>query len=89
MRKIGTIFRKFALLAIPVALPCQTSANENSSGIAAGKAGISALEAGSYQRAISLFTRALSDKQLKSADRELAYLKRGEAELDLGCTTAQ
>lgn len=56
----------------------------HSTGVQSGLAGITALNNGNYQDAIRLFTLALKAGDLKANDRELAYLKRGEAELDLG-----
>jgi tetratricopeptide (TPR) repeat protein len=48
-------------------------------GIADGKAGLAALQAGHYDEAIRLFTRALQPGRLSSEDTEFAYLNRGQA----------
>src|SRR6185312_10198341 len=60
----------------------------NATGVADGAAGMAALERGDYKVAISLFTRALKAGDLRPQDQELAYLKRGEAELGLGLMKA-
>jgi outer membrane protein OmpA-like peptidoglycan-associated protein len=44
-------------------------------------AGLDALQRGDNPTAIRLFSKALASQQLAKADRELAYLKRGEAHL--------
>jgi tetratricopeptide (TPR) repeat protein len=44
-------------------------------------AGMDALNAGKYAKAIQLFTRALKSKTLSSADEESAYVERGKANL--------
>ena len=53
------------------------------SSVSDGNAGMAALTSGQFHRAIDLFTHALKAGRLNSADRELAYVKRGEAELAL------
>lgn len=52
--------------------------------VADGEAGLTALKSGDYSKAIIFFTRALKGNQLKSADREFAYLSRGKAYLRSG-----
>lgn len=63
--------------AVPVADPIQL-----------GAAGLAALDRGAYQEAVGLFTRILAARHLKADDRELAYLKRGEAKIALGMPAA-
>ncbi|MGD0143324.1 MAG: tetratricopeptide repeat protein [Rhizomicrobium sp.] len=46
-----------------------------------GTAGLAALNRGSYDEAIRLFTRALKSGELSPEDREFAYLNRGNAYL--------
>jgi tetratricopeptide (TPR) repeat protein len=44
-----------------------------------GNAGLEALNAGDFDKAIALFTRALNSGQLTGDDKEFAYLNRGKA----------
>ncbi|MEJ1970645.1 MAG: tetratricopeptide repeat protein [Rhizomicrobium sp.] len=46
-----------------------------------GNAGLDALNAGDYDKAIALFTRAIKSGQLAGDDKEFAYLNRGKAYL--------
>lgn len=46
-----------------------------------GDAGLSALDAGDYDKAIGMFTRALNSRDLDQEGRELAYASRGRAYL--------
>jgi tetratricopeptide (TPR) repeat protein len=52
-----------------------------------GEAGLQALDHGSYDEAVRLFTRALNAKDLSNDDREFAYLSRAKAYLGKGDTT--
>jgi tetratricopeptide (TPR) repeat protein len=59
----------------------------HASGIDDGNAGLDALNKGSYDEAIRLFTRALKAGDLASSDQEFAYLNRGRAYLQKGQRT--
>jgi tetratricopeptide (TPR) repeat protein len=52
-----------------------------------GEAGLQALDHGSYDEAVRLFTRALNARDLSNDDREFAYLSRGKAYLGKGDKT--
>jgi tetratricopeptide (TPR) repeat protein len=49
-----------------------------------GNAGLEALNGGDYDKAISLFTRALDSGELRGDDKEFAYANRGRAYLKKG-----
>jgi tetratricopeptide (TPR) repeat protein len=53
-----------------------------------GEGGLKALDAGDYDHAIALFTRALQSNRLVSDDRELALASRGKAYLKKGDASA-
>jgi tetratricopeptide (TPR) repeat protein len=53
-----------------------------------GNAGLDALKAGDYAKAVTLFTRALASGKLAHDDKEFAYGQRGAANLKLGKTAA-
>lgn len=46
-----------------------------------GNAGLEAYQRGSYDEAITLFTRAIKSGQLSNSDKEFAYLNRGRSYL--------
>jgi tetratricopeptide (TPR) repeat protein len=73
---------KAILLGITGALLIATSAH--ASAAQDGNAGLDALNSGDYDRAISLFTRALNSRELGGDDREFAYANRGRAYLKKG-----
>jgi len=60
-----------------VMTPCASFA----SAVDDANAGMDALNAGDYAKAVQLFARALHSKQLSSADAESAYVERGKAYL--------
>jgi len=60
----------------------QTSALANA--IDDGNAGLDALNAGDYAKAVTLFTHALKSGELQGDDKEFAYLNRGRAYLGEG-----
>jgi tetratricopeptide (TPR) repeat protein len=62
-----------AIMAAFVASSAQADA------IVDGKAGLTALDQGSFSAAVRLFTKVLADRHISSDDRELAYLSRGKA----------
>jgi tetratricopeptide (TPR) repeat protein len=68
-----------ARAALVVAAVALMGAVSSSGGIADGKAGLAALQAGKYDEAIRLFTRALQPGRLSAEDTEFAYLNRGQA----------
>lgn len=76
--------RKAWSYVVGVALAAVASSATGASGVQLGTQGLAAFDRQDYAGAIRLFTLALKAKDLKASDRELAYLKRGEAELDLG-----
>jgi tetratricopeptide (TPR) repeat protein len=49
-----------------------------------GNAGLEALNGGDYDKAISLFSRAINSGELNGDDREFAYANRGRAYLKKG-----
>ena len=55
--------------------------------VADGNAGMEALNRGDNAAAIQLFTRALQSGALAPSDRELAYVRRAQADLALGNKT--
>lgn len=77
MRKLGNSIGWVVLCVI-----ASNARAEN--GVQLGTHGLAAFERQDYPAAVRFFTSALQSKGLKALDRELAYLKRGEAELDLG-----
>ncbi len=57
-------------------------------GVADGNAGLEALNAGDYDKAVGLFTRAIDRGGLASDDKEFAYANRGRAYLKKGDASA-
>jgi tetratricopeptide (TPR) repeat protein len=68
-------------LILLVALTMAVTAGAFAAAIDDGNAGLEALNAGAYDKAISLFTRAIKSGQLAGDDKEFAYLNRGKAYL--------
>jgi tetratricopeptide (TPR) repeat protein len=67
-----------ATLALVIAGPALAGPEED------GNAGIEAMKAGNYAKAVQLFTRALGSSQLSPDDKEFAYVQRGTAYFQLG-----
>lgn len=71
---------KFLVLGVAsLSLVLVLSAPAHAGGVEDGNAGLDALNAGQYDEAIRLFTRALQPGRLKPQDREFAYFNRGKA----------
>jgi tetratricopeptide (TPR) repeat protein len=79
----NTAFASAALLGCALSL----STAAHAGGAQDGEAGLQALDRGSYDEAVRLFTRALGARDLSNDDREFAYLSRGKAYLGEGDKT--
>lgn len=77
--KVGPCIILAALLAASAA---------HADGVADGNAGLEALNAGDYDRAVGLFTRAIDHGGLAPDDKEFAYANRGRAYLKKGDASA-
>jgi len=77
---------KAGLWALLATLVIASAAHANA--LDDGNAGLAALNGGDYDKAISLFSRAINSGELKGDDREFAYANRGRAYLKKGDLTS-